>query len=90
MKASMDKVICVGFGEAQVLRNGIVVLDGEKICATAEGPEDLATFADAEKLAQADPNQDWRIVLNAPLHGETYQRQGEETWVVIEENQGFA
>lgn len=33
---------------------------------------------------------DWRVVFHGPLHGETYQRHMENTWVMIESNMGFA
>jgi hypothetical protein len=29
-------------------------------------------------------------VLDGPLHGETYQRQGKNHWVLVERNLGFA
>jgi len=47
------------------------------------------TVAQAEKVAAADPDHDWRIVLYAPLHGEVYQRQ-DGRWVLVEKNDGFA
>jgi len=84
-QATMSKLIAVGFGCAQVTKDGKMVLDGEN-----PPGEDFVTFADAEALAVADPDHDWRVVLHGPLHGETYQRQGTETWVCVERNEGFA
>lgn len=46
--------------------------------------------AEVEKLASADPDHDWRIVMFGPLHGEVYQRQGDAKWVLVEKNEGFA
>ena len=43
-----------------------------------------------EALAKDDPEHDWRVEIIGPLHGETYQRQGEGLWVMVESNQGFA
>lgn len=79
-------LIAVGFGGAWLERNGEVVLDGEQ---AFRDDGDIPTGADAEKLAAADPNHDWRICLHGPLHGETYQRQGEGQWVLVESNEGF-
>lgn len=81
----MDKIIAVGFGCAQVVCDGRVVIDGEH-----PPNDDWVTFADAERLAVEDPDHDWRVILRGPLHGETYQRQGPEVWVCVERNEGFA
>ncbi len=85
-QAAMDKIILVGFGEATVRRNGVVVLDCERDWEEERYP----TFEDAEDLAAADPGDDWRVILNGPMHGETYQRQGERVWILVERNEGFA
>lgn len=52
--------------------------------------DECMTVAQAEELAAADPDHDWRIVLHGPLRGSTYQRHGEMQWMLIEKNQGFA
>lgn len=83
-QASMEKLIAVGFGCAQVQCDGRVVMDGER------WQGDWLRFSDAEAKAAADPDHDWRVVLHGPLHGETYQRQGAGVWVCIERNEGFA
>ena len=85
-QAPMEKIIAVGFGVAFVSRDGEQVLDGESVSDT----DGFLTFADAEKMAVADPDHDWRVVLHGPLHGETYQRQGPSEWNCIERNDGFA
>jgi hypothetical protein len=86
-KAAMDKGIAVGFGSATVERDDVVVIDGER---QWQKTGDCPTFADAEALAVADPDHDWRVVLHGPLHGETYQRQGPGEWVLVDKNEGFA
>lgn len=83
--ASMDKIVAVGFGTAEVRKNGAMVIDGER-----PPNDEWVTFADAEALAVAEPEEDWRVVLDGPLHGETYQRQGLGNWVLVKRNQGFA
>lgn len=80
-------VIAVGFGYAALHR------DGEPIYMEPNEPEsddEYMTGTKAEELAAADPDHDWRIVMEGPLSGRTYQRHGPGYWVLIEQNQGFA
>lgn len=79
----MDGVIAVGFGEASVRRDGRVILE-------ERDSDDWIYGQHAEDLALADPDHDWRIVLNGPLSGRTYQRHAPGLWHLIEKNQGFA
>lgn len=85
--AQMDKLIAIGFGTAEVRRNGKMVIDGEK---EAQEHDRWVTFEDAEQAAEKYPSHDWTVVLHGPLHGETYQRQGPRNWVLVERNEGFA
>ncbi|WP_435550445.1 hypothetical protein [Desulfobacterium sp. N47] len=48
------------------------------------------SVAQAENLAVADPNRDWRIHLISPFSERHYQRQGECHWVLYEKGEGFA
>lgn len=80
-------VIAVGFGYAGLHR------DGEPIYTEPDEPDgddEYMTGAKAEKLAAADPDHDWRIVMEGPLSGRTYQRHAEGEWALIEQNMGFA
>lgn len=80
-------LIAVGFGYAGLHR------DGEPIYTEPNEPEsddEYMTGAKAEELAAADPDHDWRIVMDEPLSGRTYQRHAAGEWVLIEQNQGFA
>jgi hypothetical protein len=54
------------------------------------GEAEYWQFSDAEKLAAADPDHDWRVVLDGPLSGVTYQRHGPAEWLVVAKNGGFA
>ncbi len=77
--------IAVGFGDAHVSRDGVVIW--------REGNETwkkLPTLRTFENMAAKDPRHDWRAVLDGPLHGETYQRQAPKEWVLVARNQGFA
>ncbi len=77
--------IAVGFGYAALTKNGEVIWQEN----THEW-EDCLTVAQAEALAAADPDNDWRIVLHGPLRGQTYQRHGAMQWMLVEKNEGFA
>jgi len=82
-KLDMRRPIAVGFGDAHVSRDGETIYREEP-----DGP--YRTVQWAENRAKRDPRHDWRIVLDGPLHGETYQRQGPGYWVLVARNQGFA
>jgi len=86
LKAPMDMVIAVGFGWASVTRDGEPIYQDD-LC---EREEDYWTVADAEKQAAKDPDRDWRIETQGPLHGEVFQRHGLGEWVCIRSNLGFA
>lgn len=85
-KAPMDMVISVGFGSAFATKDGEIIYDERDI---KEGQEYL-TVAELEKIAKEDPDHDWRIHKHGPMHGEVFQRHGENNWVCIESDQGFA
>lgn len=82
----MDAVIAVGFGDASLYR------DGERIMGEDPGMDfdDCPTVAQAEAIAAADPDHDWRIMFEAPLSMNEYQRHGKERWVLIRKGMGFA
>ena len=80
----LEATIAVGFGDA------CVTCDGERVYEEPKDWGELWTVADAEELAASDPVHDWRIVLHGPLSGRTYQRHSARTWVLIEQNMGFA
>lgn len=85
--APLNMPICVGFGSAFVTKNGEMFYDGEK--ALQDEVEPL-TVGDIEQMARNDPDNDWRIVKHGPMHGETFQRHGDDAWVCIESNAGFS
>ncbi len=82
-----EGIIAVGFGYAALER------DGEPIYTEPNDPDEDAYFmtgAQAEWIAAADTDHDWRIVLHGPLSGRTYQRHGPGAWVLIAQDNGFA
>lgn len=86
--APMDMIIAVGFGCAQVTKNGQIVYDENQVCQYDWN--DAWTVLKAEEEARKEPDNDWRIIMKAPLSGRTYQRQGESNWVLVDKNNGFA
>ena len=84
-KLKMYRRIAVGFGFAAITKDGEIIW-------TENGEEfhECPTVMKAENMARKDPDHDWRIVLDGPLHGETYQRQDRNEWVLVEKNVGFA
>jgi hypothetical protein len=84
----MDMQIAVGFGWAGVQKNRETVWSENEFCQ--ENWDNCWTVQDAENTALKDPDNDWRIIMDGPLHGETYQRQADGEWVLIKTNIGFA
>lgn len=84
--APMTMIIAVGFGSAYLQKGNEIIYDENML----EEGSDYWTVQDAENVAKKDPDHDWRIVKYGPLHGESFQRQGDNNWVCIESNPGFA
>lgn len=81
-----DGVVAVGFGFAALTKDGELVW-------TEPDEDDESSFLtgeQAEKIAAADPDHDWRIVLESPLSGRAYQRHEPNKWALIDQNNGFA
>lgn len=79
----MDAVIAVGFGYAALEKDGIPIF-------TEQDRDEFMTVAEAEALAVAEPDSDWRIHLVGPLRERHFQRQGPGKWVLYQEGKGFA
>jgi len=82
----LDAIIAVGFGSAGVTKDGECVWDEQD----AGDGDEYMTCGQAEMVAAADPDHDWRIYLFAPLSERHYQRHGPNHWVLIEKGEGFA
>lgn len=85
--APLDMLIAVGFGMACVTRDREMIYD--EMEAERAGRR-LWTVRDAERRARKYPHSDWRITKHGPMHGEVFQRQGPNRWVLISSDQGFA
>jgi len=84
--ADMSIHVSVGFGFAAITKNKDVYYSEPVM------PEfhDTRTLREFEQIAQSDPDNDWRLLLEAPLRSREYQRQGFEKWVLIDSGMGFA
>jgi hypothetical protein len=82
----LDTALYNGFGGWSVTKDdsGYFQEDNDKEY------DDCKTAKEIEAEAKLDPDHDWRIMFNMPLRGGTYQRHGDDKWVLIESNQGFA
>jgi len=92
--APMNMMIAVGFGMASVQMDGELVYSDIKVEEFNETHEaNLLPYwrvQDAENEARKDPDHEWTIDMQGPLQGETYKRMGEDNWVLIDSNNGFA
>ena len=84
--APMDMLIAVGFGDARVTKDDEIIYLEEPSFSES----DYWTVQDAEDYASKEPNHVYKIIMYAPLHGETYQRNNKGEWVLINTNRGFA
>jgi hypothetical protein len=80
-----DATIGVGVGYAALTRDGKTVYEEGR---TGQG--DSMTVAQAERLAQREPQRDWRIHLVAQLEDRHYRREGAGRWVIYERGYGIS
>lgn len=84
---SMDEEISVGFGFANVTKDGEIIYDEAE--AELSGGK-IWTVQDAENEAAKDQNHDWRINLIGGMRGRVFQRHDVGKWVLVKENYGIA
>jgi hypothetical protein len=78
-----DSLIGVGIGCATLTRDGETVYE-------ENGKRDLMTVAQAERLAEREPQRDWRIHLVAQLEDRHYRREGAGVWALYERGYGMS
>lgn len=83
--AEMEMRIAVGFGAAYLKKDDEIIFSEDN-----KEFEDCMTIADAEILAAADPDHDWRIVLYGPMSEVEYQRHDVGKWALVRTGLGFA
>ena len=77
--------IGVGMGYAALTRDGETVYEEDRT-----GRRDPMTVAQAERLAQREPDREWRIHLVAHLEDRHYRREGVGRWVIYERGYGMS
>lgn len=80
-----EALIGVGMGYAALTRDGETVYEEDRT-----GQRALMTVAQAERLAQREPDRDWRIHLVAQLDDRHYRREGAGRWVIYERGYGMS
>lgn len=85
-KLPMNTRIYDGFGGYTIWRNG------QLFYAPPNGLEfdEYDTLMKYENKARKEPDADWQVKIDLPLRNATYQRHDKNTWVLIEQGQGFA
>jgi hypothetical protein len=80
-----DASIGVDIGYAALTRDGKAMYEED-----GKQQGDLMTVAQAEELAQREPQRDWRIHLVAQLENRHYRREGAGLWVLYECGYGMS
>lgn len=81
--ASMEMLIAVGFGTAEVRKGKTLIFDEQQ-------SDEFHYLQEFEDMAKLDPHHSWTVLLDEPLRSRKYQRQGDDRWVLIESGRGFA
>lgn len=82
---ALEATIAVGIGYAALTRDGEAVYEED-----GTGQRAPITVALAERLAQREPDRDWRIHLVAQLDDRHYRREGAGLWVIYERGYGMS
>ena len=82
-KAPLNMDVTVGFGFAQVTK------DGKEVWSSSSMDE-VVRLRRFEMRARKEPDADWRLVRVTALHDEEYQRQGRNNWVIVKSGLGIA
>lgn len=81
----MDTVLYQGFGGYHVEKDGEIYYWADSDLEW----EQYKTLADIEKEAKRTPGSVWRVILNNPLRGATWERK-RGVWHLKDHNNGFA
>jgi len=82
---ALDAQIAVGAGYAALTRDGVPVYETE--CFALEG---AWSVRDAERLAAAEPDRDWRIHLVALRDARHYRRRRDGRWRLYQRGYGLS
>ena len=78
----------VRFVDDTITRDGVLVYQGDD--NKDMGNTQCPTLMRFENMARKDPDHDWRYEHYTAMHGELYQRQGKNQWVLVDSNKGWA
>ena len=81
--AEMETELYFGFGGWTVTLNG-------ELHFQADPEGDSPLLLEIERETAKSPDNDWRIEYHGAMRDATYQRQGENRWVLIASGPGFA
>ncbi|MCG6875021.1 MAG: hypothetical protein LJE97_08010 [Betaproteobacteria bacterium] len=80
-----DALVAVGIGYAAVTRDGAPMYEAE--CGDLEH---AMSVRDAEAMAAAEPEHDWRIHLVGPLDDRHYRRGTDGRWKIYRRGYGLS
>jgi hypothetical protein len=86
-KLDPQTIFYYGFGGYHVEKDGKLFYRGN---VESENPDDWKTLAEIELLAKESPDAHWKVILNNPLRGATWERALNGDWILTETNNGFA
>lgn len=82
----LDTRLYSGFGGWVISKNGFQFFR-ENANSEYDNSKPLSNI---ELIAKKEPNSDWRAHLDLPMRSATYQRQGDNKWILVERGEGFA
>ena len=83
---TMDTVLYNGFGGYQVECDEKLFYMGDPNASF----DSFKTLGEIERTAIKNPEKKWKVILNNPLRGATWERQKDVHWSLTETNRGFA
>ncbi len=81
----LEAQIAVGVGYAALTRDGVPVYEADCFAL-----EEAWSVREAERLAAAEPERDWRIHLVALRDERHYRRQGAGRWLLYARGYGLS
>jgi len=88
--ANMDMTIAIGFGSASVYMDDELIWDETRDAREFDSWDDFPCLSDFERYARENPDREWTVVIDGPLYGATYRREGMDRWMLVRWNRGFA
>lgn len=80
-----EAIVAVGVGYAAVTRDGVPMYE-----AQYGELEHAMSVREAERMAAAEPEHDWRIHLVGPLDERHYRRSADGRWTIYRRGYGLS